>query len=63
MAVTRPEITTLLCTYVIGVLVVRWVVFRAFALNGPAIATIIAVPIVQAGVLAGWRFWFSKRRT
>ena len=54
---------TLLLTYAGGVLAVRWLVFRAFALDGPTVAAMLAVPVVQAAVLIGWRRWAGRRRS
>ena len=52
----------LLLTYALGVLASRWLVFRAFALDGPTITALLAVPVVQAAVLTAWRRWSSGQR-
>lgn len=62
MAAFRSLVVTLLLTYGLGVLASRWLVLRAFALDGPTVFAIVAVPVVQAGVLAGWRRWSAGRR-
>jgi hypothetical protein len=46
---------TLLLTYGIGVLACRWLVLGAFALDGPTLAAMVAIPIVQTAVLLAWR--------
>ncbi len=55
MPAFRSLIITLLLTYGLGVLASRWLVFRALALDGPTLAAMVAVPVVQAAVLAVWR--------
>jgi hypothetical protein len=53
---------TLVLTYVVGVLASRWLVFRAFALDAPAITAMIAVPLAQIAALALWRRRPGRRR-
>ncbi len=62
MAVFRSLIITLLLTYCLGVLASRWLVFRAFAIDGPTLVALVAVPVVQAAALAVWRRWSGRRR-
>ena len=62
MPAFRSLIVTLLVTYSLGVLASRWLVFRAFALDGPTVAAMVAVPVVQAALLAAWRRWSGRRR-
>lgn len=46
---------TLVVSYGVGVLAVRWLILHAFALDGAAIVALVAVPVAQAVVLIGWR--------
>lgn len=62
MTAPRTRVMTLLCTYAIGVLAARWLVLRTVALTASTIAAMFAVPVVQAGALAGWHRWFANRR-
>lgn len=58
----RTLLLTLLASYGAGVLAVRWFNLHALALDGAAIVSIVAVPIVQAVVLIGWRRISAARR-
>lgn len=58
----RTLVITLLVSYGAGVLAVRWLVLHAFAFDGPAVVSMVAVPAVQAVVLVGWRRVFAARR-
>jgi hypothetical protein len=61
MSVFRWPVVTLLVSYSIGVLACRWLIFEHFALDRPTVAAMIAVPLVQAAVLAAWRALADRR--
>ncbi len=61
MSVLRSPLMALLLSYALGVLACRWLIFHAFALDRPTIAAMLAVPLVQAAALAGWRRLFRGR--
>jgi len=61
MSRLRSPALTLLLTYCFGVLACRWLVLHAFALDGPTATAMVAVPVVQAAALAGWRRLFNGR--
>jgi hypothetical protein len=59
----RPPLLILVpLTYVVGVLVCRVLLFGRFALDGPTLAGMVAVPLAQAGALAVWRRMSLRRR-
>ncbi len=62
MSALRRLAILLLASYGIGVLASRWLVFGTFALDRPTVAGMIAVPLVQAALLAGWRQWRRRRQ-
>jgi hypothetical protein len=57
----RSTVATLLLTYVVAVCACRWLVFGAIALDGPTIVAMVAVPLVQALAIAGWRRVVGRR--
>jgi hypothetical protein len=61
MTVFRRPVVTLLLSYSLGVLACHWLIFQDFALDRPAVAAMISVPLVQAAALAGWRRFVSGR--
>lgn len=61
MPIVRRPVVTLLLSYSLGVLVCRWLIFGDFALDRPTLAAMIAVPLVQAAALAGWRRFGYRR--
>lgn len=61
MAILRSTFVTLLLSYVAAVCVCRWMVFGAVALDGPTVAAMVAVPLVQVLAIAGWRRLVGRR--
>jgi hypothetical protein len=61
MSVFRWPVVTLLLSYCLGLLACRWLILQDFALDRATIAAMVAVPLVQAAALAGWRRLFSGR--
>ena len=61
MSLPRSRFVTLLLTYSLGVLACRWWIFGAFAIDGPTLTAMVAVPVVQAAALAIGRRFFSRR--
>lgn len=47
--------------YVVAVLSIRLLILEGFFLDGPTVAALIAVPAVQAVVIAAVRQWGRRR--
>ncbi|GMV22179.1 MAG: hypothetical protein AB7L71_02720 [Vicinamibacterales bacterium] len=55
MTSARGIFFVLVAAWIAGVLATRWVMLGAFALDGPTLALMAAVPLTQAVVFLAWR--------
>ncbi|MBP6716475.1 MAG: hypothetical protein KA205_06405 [Acidobacteria bacterium] len=57
----RSTVILLLLTYIVAVAACRWFVFGAIAMDGPTVTAMVAVPLVQAAAITGWRRIVGRR--
>lgn len=61
MTSARGVFTVLVVAWIAGVLATRWILLHAFALDGPTMALMVAVPLMQSAVFLAWRAVARRR--